>query len=169
MGVAAAGRVFAAIVLAVAAPLHAAADTLFHISEVMVEQEVRPRVAEHRSRWLWDYYVGDSTVTVSGWKTPGRPVPFDVTREVTGPTGLRYSAVFHRLQNGIDLVMEFDSFILERRIVQDGPQSCRVSTIATLKPGHDLFEKRRISNHEPIYLSTVTYTALSCTLPKLIG
>lgn len=131
----------------------AAADTLFRVTEVVREREVKPRVETHLTRWQGDSYVADDGVTVTGWtKRPtGKPVPYDQPHHGTDSAGAPYTSFFHRLADGLDVRLEYESFVMERHIVQTGPQTSTQQITLSLTPGHTLYEVRRNSNHEVMF------------------
>ena len=164
------GRCFA-LLLALLPVSHAQADTLFRLTEEIVEQEVQPREARHTGRWQGDYYVADDGVSVSGWggKASQKPIPYDSAHHGTTPQGSAYTSIFHRLPDGLDVRIEYDSFVLERRIVQTGVRTCADQVTVTLKPGHTFFEVRRLSTHEPMLESSRVYRISRCEFPPLLG
>ena len=151
-------------------PLHPVqADTLFRLTETVSEQEVRPHVAKHVVRWQGDYYVADSGVSVSGWATKhaSKLIPYDQPHAGTSIAGSPFTSTFHRVADGVDVRVEYESFVMERHIVQTGPQSCSEQVSLWLKPGHTLFEVHRTSNHELMFETTRTYTVTRCEFPPL--
>lgn len=147
----------------------AIADTLFRLTEVVTEQEVKPRVATHVTRWQGDYFVSDQGVYVSGWtrKHAEAPIPYDQPHAGNDLAGSHYTSVFHRLPNGLDVHIEYDTFVLERHIVQTGMQTCTEQVSLWLKPGHALYEVHRTTNHELMFDSSRSYTATRCEFPPL--
>ena len=147
----------------------ACADTLFRVTEVVREHEVKPRTSTYVTRWQGDYYVADEGVTVTGWtrKPTGKPVPYDQPHHGHDSAGSDYTSFFHRLPDGLDVRVEYESFVMERHIVQTGPQTCTEQISLSLKPGHDFYEVRRTSNHEPMFESIRTYTVSKCEFPPL--
>jgi hypothetical protein len=147
-----------------------AADLAFHLSEDVVEDEVRPRHAHHETHWEGDYYVSDKAVTASGWgRKPAdiRAVPFDTPVRSVNPWGSALTTTFHRNAQSLDVTIEYDSFVVERHVEMTGPQSCTDDVTSWLKPGHDLFEVHRRSNREPMFDSWRHYTNTRCRPPAL--
>ena len=144
---------------------------LFHIVEVVQEHEVEPWVDDHTVRWEGDYYVGPNAVTATGWgaKGPQPAIPYDQSHHGTTRQGSPFVSTFHRLPNGLDVRVEYESFVLTRHIEQTDPQTCTEDVSITLKPGHQLFEVRRIRNSERMFESSRVYAVHRCELPKLTG
>lgn len=147
----------------------ATADTLFRLTEVVREREVKPRAATHVTRWQGDYYVADDGVSVSGWtmKRGGKPIPYDVPHAGTDSAGSHYTSIFHRLPDGLDVRIEYGTFFVERRILQTGPQSCTEQISVWLKPGQAFYEVHRTSNHELMFDSDRRYPVTQCAFPPL--
>lgn len=147
----------------------ARADVSFHVDEVLVEDEVRPRQAHHQTIYHGDYYVTDKDVSVSGFEQkPDGPFSFDEVRALTSPHGQAHTTVFRRIPNGVDELIEYDSNITERRILQTGPQTCTDYVSDTLKPGYQLYETRRHSNGEPMFDVKRLRASTRCSIRDLI-
>ncbi len=116
--------------------------------------------------------MSDTDVSVLGWgsKGGGTPIPFETPHVHDGSTTTSgFTSIFHRLPDGIEVVITYDSFVLDRRVVRTGRNACAMTVTATLRPGHTVFEVHGISNHEQMTEVTRVYTGLSCAFPKLLG
>lgn len=162
-------RATLALVALVALGGVARADMSFHVDELLVEDEVRPRQAHHQTLYHGDFYVTDKDVSVSGFEQKsGGPIPFNEVMALTSPHGQAHTTVFRRVPNGVEEVIEYDSFILTRRMLQTGPQSCTDYVSDTLKPGFHLYETRRHSNGEAMFDAKRSHPSTRCSFPNLI-
>ena len=158
------------LVCAWATPVRAT-DLLFHIVEVVQEHEIEPRTDDHVVRWEGDYYVGPDGVTVTGWGIKGArlAIPYDQPHHGHTPQGSPYVSLYHRLPNGLDLSVEYDSFVLTRHIVKTDPQTCTDDVSVDLKPGHQVFTDSRIRNGDQMPETSKVYLVHRCAVPKLTG
>ena len=149
----------------------AAADSLFRLTEIAVEQEVSPQKPKHRVRWEGDYYVSDAGVTSTGWGNKGtkRAISFGLPHAGVTPQGSPYTSTYTRLTDGLIVRIEYESFTLERTIGQTDQRTCTDRVHVALKPGHALFEAHRLSNHEKMLESSFTYVLMKCEVPLLVG
>lgn len=156
---------------AVFASPSARADAYYKISETVVGEEVAPRVTRHVTHWSADYYVTDKGVSVveTGARADGRVLPFDQPVAETNQLGTQYVSRFHRLPNGLDVTLDYDSFVLRRHIVETAAHACSVETTSTLKPGHDFFEFHRASDRVPIFIARRTFLSMRCEMPDVGG
>ena len=139
------------------------------MTEVVAEEEVSPTRAHHRVRWQGDYYVSDSGVSVLGFgrKGGGKPIPFDQPRTATNEWGSTSTSTLRRIPDGIEVTIEYGTFVLTRTVRKTGEASCSDTVTAVLKPGHALYEVHRLRNHELMLETRRDYVLVRCEIPAL--
>ena len=91
------------LVLGIVTPLGARADTLFHVIEVVAEQEVSPRTERHVDRWEGFFYVTAAGVSESGFgKKGGDAIRFDEPKTIsTLYENYKFVRTVHKSQMGL--------------------------------------------------------------------
>jgi hypothetical protein len=151
---------------------NAVADVLIKVTFVMVENEVSPRQAEHRSPSTREYRLtNDHTVSIVSTDdnkyTSNGEATFGSTYAAKSVADSNYTGTIGVDNGAIVIENVFPSYKVISRITTNGIDSCSATRKFRLAAGHKFFEIKRFSNHEDMLLSDMHAENVTCSISEI--